>query len=81
MNVASNDVRPGKCFASSASGCIRRVLTVRDGIVVFEAKRISGPDRAWSLRSETPLVRFVEEATLEVGSDYIPNRNAAFLHT
>ena len=77
--LRSGDVRPGKCFASGADGGVRRVLTVRDGLVTFESRGDTPSRKAWPSRSEAPLDVFLAEAAMEVGCDYVAGRSETFL--
>ena len=70
MSVAAADIRPGKCFLSQgAKPSVIRVLSVRDGVVRFEAKLRRA---VWTRRGEAPVSEFVAGLLKEVGSDFRP---------
>ena len=73
------DVRPGKCFASGTDGGVRRVLTVRNGLVTFESRGETPSRKGWPGRSEASLDVFLAEAAMEVGCDYVAGRSETFL--
>lgn len=70
MKIEVTDIRPGKCFLSQgARPHVVRVLSVRDGLVRFEARVRR---RAWTGRGETAVPEFVAGLLREVGSDFEP---------
>ncbi len=76
MNVQIGDVRPGKCFLShGAKPQVIRVLSVRNGLVRFEA-RTKPHTRTWSSGGEIALPEFVTGLLREVGSDFEPTSGA-----
>ena len=70
MMIAAADVRPGKCFLSQgAKPQVVRVLSVRDGLVHFEARQRR---RVWTARGEAAVPEFIAGLVREVGSDFEP---------
>ena len=71
MNIQVGDLRPGKCFLSQgAKPQVVRVLSVRDGLVRFEAR---ASRRAWSGRGDMAVSEFMAGRVREAGSDFTPS--------
>ena len=72
MAIGTSDVRPGKCFANRADDSVRRVVTVKDGSVTFDARGRKVTSKVWPTRAELSVADFLAEAAVEVGCDYRP---------
>lgn len=68
----AGDVRPGKCFATGGDAKlqVRRVFSVANGMVAYEARDPKSRKGQWSGRAEIPMEQFLTEAAREVGCDY-----------
>lgn len=72
MTYRAGDVRPGKCFATGGEARlqVRRVISVVNGMVAYEARDPKSRKGVWSARAEIAMEPFLSEAAREVGCDY-----------
>lgn len=69
--IKAGEVRPGKCFVGRSDGRVRRVISVRDGVVLYELRRGKPRRQTWELGAEAAMEAFVADLAKEVGSDYL----------
>ncbi len=75
MSIPPESIIPGKCFVT-AGNQVRRVLSVGEGKVTYEARGAKMIKGKWPRRSTVELGRFASDVAKEVPCHYDPDFGA-----
>jgi hypothetical protein len=77
MTVSPRSVSEGKCYATPAKPPqVRRVLTVANGQVTYEARGHKAVSGSWGSRTKVSVDTFAADVDREVNCDFDPDFGA-----